>query len=83
MSDMPCVQPGGLGRVIARVQIVPMAQVRFVCRLRVTPRAEMRGSLSVVLGGVFKVLRRFSVVVNRFGGHVKSPQGCRTAAAYQ
>jgi hypothetical protein len=70
MPGMPRVQPRGLGRVIARVQIVTMAQVRLVRRLRVTPRAEMRSGLGMVLGGVFKVLCRFSVVIDCFGCHV-------------
>jgi hypothetical protein len=69
------VQPRGLGRVIAGVQIVAVRQIRFARRLLVLSRAVMRGRLSMVLCGVRKMLGRLSVMLNCFGRHLHASFG--------
>jgi hypothetical protein len=51
-----------------------MAQVGFVGCLLMSPRTEMRGGLSVVLGRMLEVLGRFSMMVHCYGRHVRPPQ---------
>jgi hypothetical protein len=65
------VQAGGLGGVIARVQIIPVTQVGFVCRLLMPSGAKMLRGLCMVLGRRCKILGCFSVMEDCIIRHVQ------------
>jgi hypothetical protein len=70
LPGVPSVQPRGLRRVIAGMQIVAVRQIRFARRLLVSPGAVLSRRLGMVLCGVLKMLGRLTVMLNCFSRDV-------------
>jgi hypothetical protein len=64
------VESRRFGRVMARMEIMAVGEIRFARGLLVTSRAVMIPRLGMMLGGVLEMLGCFSVMLNGFDRHI-------------